>query len=109
MARENDYDQPQSLFSSLLETIPHNSVKEIIDYTKKALDLAIQADKVEEFVSNASFISIEDPLHIPYKGRQPKKYKSGNEPSRKSNEDEIQKVTEALNSDVSALQDSEKK
>ncbi|CAG8800282.1 27529_t:CDS:2, partial [Gigaspora margarita] len=106
-------------------------------YAKKALDLAIRADKVEEFVSNlknfievtksdlfstqsnASFISVKDPLHVLHKGRQPNRYKSGGEPSRKvrhivqstdrSNEGEIQKVTEALNSNVSTLQDSEKK
>ncbi|CAG8560807.1 2148_t:CDS:1 [Gigaspora rosea] len=106
-------------------------------YAKKALDLAIRADKVEGFVSNlknfievtksdlfstqgnASFISVEDPLHVPHKGRQPNRYKSGGESSRKaryivqsteqSNEGEIQKVTKALNSYVSALQDSEKK
>ncbi|CAG8580395.1 970_t:CDS:2, partial [Gigaspora rosea] len=77
------------------------------------------ADKVEEFVSNlknfieetksdlfstqgnASFISVEDPL-LPHKGRQPNS-------TDRSNEGEIQKVPEALNSDVSALQDSEKK
>ena len=29
MAREDDYEQPQSLFSSLLEIIPYNSVKEV--------------------------------------------------------------------------------
>ncbi|CAG8543851.1 20_t:CDS:2, partial [Gigaspora rosea] len=95
------------------------------------------ANKVEEFVSNlknfievtksdlfstqdnASFISVKDPLHVPHKGRQPNRYKSSDEPSRKarhivqstdrSNKGEIQKVTEALNSDISALQDSEKK
>ena len=55
-------------------------------YAKKALDLAIRADRVEEFVShlkdfiedakndlfstqdNASSLSIGDPLHVPYKG-----------------------------------------
>ncbi|CAG8841491.1 27754_t:CDS:2, partial [Gigaspora margarita] len=84
-------------------------------YAKKALDLAIRADKVEEFVSNlknfievmksdlfstqdnASFINVEDPLYVPHKGTD------------QSNEGKIQKVTEALNSDVSALQNSEKK
>ena len=29
IAREDDYDQPQSLFSSLLEKIPSDSVKEV--------------------------------------------------------------------------------
>ncbi|CAG8517035.1 7588_t:CDS:2 [Gigaspora rosea] len=82
-------------------------------YAKKAFDLAIQANKVEEFVSNlknfievtksdllsiqdnASFISIKDPLHVPHRGRQPNRYKSSSKPSRKA--------------DISALQDSEKK
>ncbi|CAG8776136.1 4876_t:CDS:2 [Cetraspora pellucida] len=149
IAREDDYDQPQSLFSSLLEKIPSDSVKEVwkairysvqnsepqpiilfndgshlctclllinkgipqgpkqkygfgMGYAKKALDLAIQADRVEEFVShlkdfiedakndlfstqdNASSLSIRDPLHVPHKGRQPNRYKSGGEPLRKA-------------------------
>ncbi|CAG8509348.1 39195_t:CDS:2 [Gigaspora margarita] len=52
-------------------------------YAKKALDLAIRANRVEEFVSHLkNFIevtktdlfsmqnstSVEDPLHIPHKG-----------------------------------------
>ena len=69
--------------------------------------------------NNASFISVKDPLHVPHKGRQPNRYKSGGEPSRKvqrtvqsteqSNETEIQKVTKAFNDNVSTLQDSETK
>ncbi|CAG8847209.1 4825_t:CDS:2 [Gigaspora margarita] len=72
MAREDNYDQLQLLLSSLLEPIPHNSVKEIwklqepkqkyrlrIGYTKKALDLAIWANRVEEFVSHLkNFIEV---------------------------------------------------
>ncbi|CAG8546086.1 19803_t:CDS:2, partial [Racocetra fulgida] len=66
IAREDDYDQLQSLFSSLLKDIPYNSVKEVwkvvrhrgpkqkygfgMGHAKKALDLEIKADKVEEFV-----------------------------------------------------------
>ncbi|CAG8789179.1 10810_t:CDS:1, partial [Gigaspora rosea] len=63
--------------------------------------------------------SVEDPLHIPHKGRQPNRYKSGGESSKKaqrtgqsidrSNEEESQKVTEAFNDNIIALQDSEKK
>ncbi|CAG8843697.1 40117_t:CDS:1, partial [Gigaspora margarita] len=106
-------------------------------YAKKALDLAMRANKVEEFVShlknfievtkndlfnrqnNASFISIKDPLYIPHKGRQPNRYKSGGEPSRKvqctiqstkqSNETKIQKVPKAFNDNVSTFQDLETK
>ncbi|CAG8585813.1 15389_t:CDS:2 [Gigaspora rosea] len=89
-------------------------------YAKKALDLAIWADKVEEFVSHLKIsLSVKDPLHVSHKGRQPNKYKSGGEPLRKvqrtvqsterSNETEIQKVTKAFNDDVSTLQDSETK
>src|ERR1051325_10538043 len=29
MAREDDYDQPQSLFSSLVENIPHNNIQQV--------------------------------------------------------------------------------
>ncbi|CAG8684071.1 7275_t:CDS:1, partial [Gigaspora rosea] len=103
-------------------------------YAKKALDLAIRADRVEEFVSYLkNFIeitktdlfstedstSVEDPLHILHKGRRPNRNNSGEEPSRKaqctgqstdrSNEEESQKVTEAFNNNIIALQDSEKK
>ncbi|CAG8578837.1 14894_t:CDS:1, partial [Gigaspora rosea] len=93
-------------------------------YAKKALDLAIRADRVKEFVSHlknfievtkhdlvstqdsTSIISIKDPLHVPHKGRQPNRYKSSGETSKKaqcivqsadrSNEEEIRTVTEAF-------------
>ncbi|CAG8678800.1 6509_t:CDS:2 [Cetraspora pellucida] len=73
-----------------------------MSYAKKALDLAIRANRVEEFVShlknfievtkndlfdtqdNTNFISIEDPLHVPHKGQQPNRYKSSGEPSKKA-------------------------
>ena len=29
MAREDDYDQPQSLFSLLIKNIPHNNIKQV--------------------------------------------------------------------------------
>ncbi|CAG8477512.1 12975_t:CDS:2 [Cetraspora pellucida] len=85
-------------------------------YAKKAFDLAIQADKVEEFVShlknfievmkndlfsiqdNVSFISIKDPLHVPHKGDEPsKKAQHIVQSTDQSNKDKIQKVTKALN------------
>ncbi|CAG8789953.1 29422_t:CDS:2, partial [Gigaspora margarita] len=71
-------------------------------YAKKALDLAIRANKVEELIghlknfiemtknnlfntqNNISFISVKDSLHVPNKGQQPNKYKSGDEPSKKT-------------------------
>ncbi|PKY61295.1 hypothetical protein RhiirA4_486082 [Rhizophagus irregularis] len=34
MAREDDYDQPQSLFSSLIENIPHNSIQQVWKVTR---------------------------------------------------------------------------
>ncbi|RGB30767.1 hypothetical protein C1646_817713 [Rhizophagus diaphanus] len=101
MAREDDYDQPQSLFSSLIKNIPHNSIRQVwkatrhrgqkselqhiillddrlhlctylwlinkeivcskqkygfgMGYAKKALDLAIRADKVDEFVNQIKY------------------------------------------------------
>ncbi|CAG8787186.1 19004_t:CDS:2, partial [Cetraspora pellucida] len=96
MAREDDYDQSQSLFPSLLEDIPQNCVQEHLvrfkqtpnvvqshgpkqrygfgmGYVKKALDLAIRANKVDDFVN----VSIRDLLRVQHKGRQPKRYKSG--------------------------------
>ncbi|CAG8698676.1 8530_t:CDS:1, partial [Cetraspora pellucida] len=72
-----------------------------IGYVKKALDLAIQINKVEEFISylknfieeakddllsiqnDAESILIGDPLHVPHKGQQPNRYKSSGEPSKK--------------------------
>ncbi|GET56563.1 hypothetical protein GLOIN_2v1487031 [Rhizophagus irregularis DAOM 181602=DAOM 197198] len=33
MAREDDYNQPQSLFSSLIENIPHNSIQQVMSYS----------------------------------------------------------------------------
>ncbi|POG73671.1 hypothetical protein GLOIN_2v1839756 [Rhizophagus irregularis DAOM 181602=DAOM 197198] len=34
MAREDDYDQPQSLFSSLIENISHNSIQQVWKVTR---------------------------------------------------------------------------
>ncbi|CAG8790211.1 18725_t:CDS:2 [Gigaspora rosea] len=53
-------------------------------YAKKALDLAIRAEKVEEFFNVV-------------------------QSTEQSNETEIQKVTKAFNNNVSTLQDSETK
>ena len=69
-------------------------------YAKKALDLAIRADKVDEFVNQVRcFIEntkaelseqqenmssmIGDPLRVTHKGRQPNRYKSCGEPQKK--------------------------
>ncbi|CAG8452280.1 7968_t:CDS:2 [Cetraspora pellucida] len=106
IAKEDDYNQLQFLFSSLLENVPHDLVQEVfrqmpnikqpqepkqkyelnMSYAKKALDLAIQINKVKEFVSylknfieeakndllstqnDTEFILIGDLLHIPHKG-----------------------------------------
>ncbi|CAG8517264.1 25888_t:CDS:2 [Gigaspora rosea] len=75
-------------------------------YAKKALDLAIQADRVEEFVSqlktfiavtthdllstqdSTSIITVEDPLHVPHKGTE-------------LSHDEIQEATEAFDDNAS--------
>ena len=34
MAREDDYDQPQSLFTSLIENISHNSIRQVWKVTR---------------------------------------------------------------------------
>ncbi|PKK62992.1 hypothetical protein RhiirC2_717298 [Rhizophagus irregularis] len=112
MAREDDYDQPQSLFSSLIENISHNSIQQVwkgpkqkygfgMGYAKKALDLAIQTDKVDEFVNQVKYfientkvelsehqenivsMHIGDPLRVQHKGRQPNRYRSCGEPQKK--------------------------
>ncbi|CAG8776468.1 6784_t:CDS:1, partial [Gigaspora rosea] len=94
-------------------------------YTKKTFDLAIQADKVEKFISylknfievtkhdlvntqdSTSIISVKYPLHVSHKEQQPNRYKSSSESSKKaqrivqsanwSNEKEIRTVTKAFN------------
>jgi len=70
-------------------------------YAKKALDLAIRTDKVDEFVDqvkcfientkaelseqqeNIDFMHIGDPLQVRHKGRQPNRYRSCGEPQKK--------------------------
>ncbi|CAG8717898.1 11226_t:CDS:2, partial [Racocetra fulgida] len=65
IAREDDYDQPQSLFSSLLK-----------GYAKKVLDLAIHANKVDDFVNKIEYenvnstnidVIVEDLLRVQHK------------------------------------------
>ncbi|CAG8835912.1 33436_t:CDS:1, partial [Gigaspora margarita] len=76
-------------------------------YAKKALDLAIRANKVDDFVNeierfiektkrdmsdqdesvnptNVEVVSIGDPLRVQHKGQQSKRYKSGGELLKKS-------------------------
>lgn len=99
-------------------------------YAKKALDLAIQADKVDEFVNqveyfiesvkaelsnqqeNGIFMHISDPLRVRHKGRQPNRYKSCGEPQKKKVR-RIQDITNITNKDrkeeVVASQEGKKK
>ncbi|UZO08169.1 uncharacterized protein OCT59_028432 [Rhizophagus irregularis] len=179
MAREDDYDQPQSLFSSLIKNIPYNSIRQYnieqqhkepvyqieenelekgprlsfqhlanfrqtpnivqprgpkqkygfgMGYAKKALDLAIRADKVDEFVNQIEYfiesvkselsdqqenMHIGDPLRVRHKGRQPNRYKSCGEPQKKKVR-RIQDITNTTTNknrkeDVVASQEGKKK
>jgi hypothetical protein len=72
-----------------------------MSYAKKALDIAVRTDKVNEFVNqmeyfienvkvdlseqqeNAISMHIGDPLRVRHKGRQPNRYKSCGEPQKK--------------------------
>ncbi|GET03828.1 hypothetical protein GLOIN_2v1487031 [Rhizophagus clarus] len=83
-------------------------------YAKKALDLAIQTDKVDEFVDqvkcfikntkaelskqqeNVISMHISDLLKVQHKDRQPNKYKSCGEPQRKKSK-HIQDITNITN------------
>jgi hypothetical protein len=84
-------------------------------YAKKALDLAICADKIGEFVNqleyfienvkvelsdqeNGAFIHIGDPLQVQHKGRQPNRYKSCGEPLKKKGR-YIQDISNTINKD----------
>ncbi|RIA88148.1 hypothetical protein C1645_826802 [Glomus cerebriforme] len=139
MVREDDYDQPQSLFSSLIEKISHNSIRQVwkvtrhrgqksesqyiillddeshlctclwlinrgivcpkqkygfsMGYAKKALDLAIRADK-----ENVISMYISDPLWVRHKGQQPNRYKSCDEPQKKKVR-HVQDITNITNKD----------
>ncbi|UZO11570.1 uncharacterized protein OCT59_003131 [Rhizophagus irregularis] len=181
MAREDDYDQPQSLFSSLIKNIPHNSIRQYnieqqhkesvyqneenkleigprlsfqhlanfrqapsivqprgpkqkygfgMEYAKKALDLAIWTDKVDEFVNQIEYfiesvkselsdqqengisMHISDPLRVRHKGRQPNRYKSCGKPQKKKVR-RIQDITNTTNKnrkeDVAASQEEKRK
>jgi hypothetical protein len=99
-------------------------------YAKKALDLAIRADKVDEFVDqieyfiesikvelsnqqeNGIFMHIGNPLRVRHKGRQPNRYKSCGE-SQKKKVKHIQDITNITNKDrkekVVASQEGKKK
>ncbi|POG71139.1 hypothetical protein GLOIN_2v1478636 [Rhizophagus irregularis DAOM 181602=DAOM 197198] len=105
IAREDNYDQSQSLLSSLLGNIIQHNVQEKvrqmpnikqlqglkqkfrfnIDYAKKILDYTIQADKLNELISQPeSFIEetkeelsnnqenidsiVKDPIQVKHKG-----------------------------------------
>jgi len=86
-----------------------------MSYAKKALNYAIRADKVNEFVSHLqSFIQktkeelsdsqenndniIGNPIQVKHKGRQPNRYKSRGEPSLKRKTITITNINEDSNS-----------
>ncbi|CAB4445178.1 unnamed protein product [Rhizophagus irregularis] len=99
-----------------------------IGYAKKALDLAIRADKVDEFVNQIEYfiesvkselsdqqenMHIGDPLRVRHKGRQPNRYKSCGEPQKKKVR-RIQDITNTTTNknrkeDVVASQEGKKK
>ncbi|CAB4418906.1 unnamed protein product [Rhizophagus irregularis] len=110
MAREDDYDQPQSLFSSLIENIPHNSIQQVWKVTRhheqksepqyvillddsshlfdefvNQVKCFIENTKVElsEHQENIVSMHIGDPLRVQHKGRQPNRYRSCGEPQKK--------------------------
>jgi hypothetical protein len=83
-------------------------------YAKKALDLAIRTDKVDEFVNqvkcfiestkaelseqeeNRVSMRIGDPLRVQHKGRQPNRYRSCGEPQKKKAKHAIRSVTNTV-------------
>ena len=85
-------------------------------FAKKALDLAVRTDKVNEFVNqmeyfiesikvdlseqqeNAISLHISDPLRVRHKGRQPNRYKSCGETQKKKAR-RIQDTTNIANKD----------
>ena len=98
-------------------------------HAKKALDLAIRVDKVNEFVNQLEYfiesikaelsdqqennisMHIGDPLKVRHKGRQPNRYKSCGEPQKKK-VSRIQDITNITNKDhkeVVASQEGKKK
>src|ERR1044072_7549973 len=86
-------------------------------YAKKALDLAIRTDKVDEFVNqmkcfiestkkelsdqqeNIDNMHIGDLLQVQHKGRQPNRYKSGGKPLKKKARRIIQDIINTINKD----------
>ncbi|RGB24531.1 hypothetical protein C1646_676310 [Rhizophagus diaphanus] len=99
-----------------------------MEYAKKALDLAIQIDKINEFVNQIEYfiesvkselsnqqenMHIGDPLRVRHKGRQPNRYKSCGEPQKKKVR-RIQDITNTTTNknrkeDVMASQEEKKK
>jgi len=96
-------------------------------YAKKALDLAIRTDKVNELVDqikrfiedtkaelseqqeNIDSMHIDDPLRVQHKGRQPNRYRSCGEPQKKKAK-HIRDITNITNRDYEETsQDSKKK
>ena len=96
-------------------------------YAKKALDLAIRTDKVDEFVNqvkcfiestkaelseqeeNRVSMRIGDPLRVQHKGRQPNRYRLCGE-SQKKKAKHIRDITNITNRDYEETsQDSKKK
>ncbi|PKC53781.1 hypothetical protein RhiirA1_478578 [Rhizophagus irregularis] len=99
-------------------------------YAKKALDLAIWTDKVDEFVNQIEYfiesvkselsdqqengisMHISDPLRVRHKGRQPNRYKSCGKPQKKKVR-RIQDITNTTNKnrkeDVAASQEEKRK
>ncbi|EXX51065.1 hypothetical protein RirG_265020 [Rhizophagus irregularis DAOM 197198w] len=101
-----------------------------MEYAKKALDLAIWTDKVDEFVNQIEYfiesvkselsdqqengisMHISDPLRVRHKGRQPNRYKSCGKPQKKKVR-RIQDITNTTNKnrkeDVAASQEEKRK
>ena len=86
-------------------------------YAKKALNYAIWADKIDEFVNQMEhFIEktkedlftqqndvdsienmiVNDPLHVQHKGCQPNRYKSGGEFSQKKRARTMQDISRSM-------------
>ncbi|CAG8741570.1 5207_t:CDS:2, partial [Gigaspora margarita] len=92
---------PQPLFQHLIRFKQTPNVVQLhgpkqkygfgIGYAKKALDLAIRTNKVNDLVNELEHqdqddndsAGVQDPLRVRYKGRQPKRYKSDSELPKK--------------------------
>uniref|UniRef100_U9T2N9 Uncharacterized protein n=1 Tax=Rhizophagus irregularis (strain DAOM 181602 / DAOM 197198 / MUCL 43194) TaxID=747089 RepID=U9T2N9_RHIID len=93
---ENELDQHLANFRKTPSIVQSRDPKQKygfnISYAKKALDIAVQTDKVNEFINqmeyfieneNAIFMHIGDLLRVRHKSRQPNRYKSCGEPQKK--------------------------